>query len=295
MKKNLFSLLVLTVLIAALMIGITGCKQEEADERDALIAQLQEENAALQAQVDSLTAEIETMKQRAALQKWDLAAEAWADGDGATVSFTAVPVSYTDGQSAALSVRMGDLEAESAVCLWNGEAFVGSVELSAADGYSYYCILTSADGSQEEITLDTPDTLKNENLIYLGTSLTTYANLIMDTWNSENNTLTVESGFVQVQTPRLSADGSEVTPSKAELVFHLNGETLESKALELPAGEAAGSYELALENVSFAMPEMKDDYQLDLWLEVTLSNGRNVSVCGGSWYYNSGELLMVVG
>lgn len=295
MKKNLFSLLTLAVMIAALMISFTGCQEETVDERDAQIAQLQEQNAALQAQVEQLTAEIETMKQRAALQKWDLTAEAWADGNGATVTFSAVPVSYTDGQSAALSVRMGDLEAESAVCLWNGEAFVGSVELSAADGYSFFCILTSADGTQEEITLDTPDNAKNENLVYLGTSLTTYANLIVDEWDNENNSLHVGAGYIQVQTPRLSSDGTEVTPAKTELVFHLNGETLERKSLDLPAGEAAGSYELALEDISFAMPEMEDDYQLDLWLEVTLSNGRVVSVCGGSWYYNSGELLLVVG
>lgn len=294
MKKNLFSLLVLIVMIAALMLSVTGCK-EETDDSAAVIAQLQEENAALRAQVEGLTAEIETMKQRAALQSWNLSAEAWDDGNGATVTFTAVPVTYVSGQSAALSVRMGDLEAESTVCLWDGEAFVGSVDLSAADGYSFYCILTSQDGTQEEITLDTPDYAKNENLVYLGTSLTTYANLILDKWDSENNSLNISAGFVQVQTPRLSSDGKEVTPAKAELVFHLNGDALDRKALELPAGEAAGSYELALENISFPMPEMQDDYQLDLWLEVTLSNGRTVSVCGGSWYYNSGELLLVVG
>ena len=242
MKKNLFSLLVLIVMIAALMLCVTGCQEEAAaDERDAMIAQLQEENASLQKQIQALTAELETMKQKAALQSWDLKAEAWPDGNGATVTFTAVPANYTSGQNAAISVRMGDLEAESAMCLWNGEAFVGSVELSAADGYSYYCILTSADGTQEEIVLDNTEIMKNENLVYLGTSLTTYANLILDDWNSENNSLNVVSGFVQVQTPRLSADGTGVTLTKAELVFHLNGEALERRALELPAGEAAGS------------------------------------------------------
>lgn len=297
MKKNLFSTLLLLLLVAALMVGITGCKEEEADDRDTTIAQLQEENAALKAQVESLTNEIETMKQRAALQRWDLTADVWSDGNGATVTFTAVPVSYAPGQAAALSVRMGELEAESAVCLWDSEkeAFVGSVELSAVDGYSYYCILTSADGSQDEIVLDTPENPRNENLVFLGTSLTTYANLIVEKWETANDMLNVSTGYIQVQTPRLSADGSTITPATTELVFKLNGEELERRAVTVPQGEAAGSYELALENAAFKMPAMEDDYQLDLWLEVTLSNGNTISVCGGSWYYNSGELLLVVG
>lgn len=297
MKKNLFSTLLLLLLVAALMVGITGCKEEEADTRDATIAQLQEENAALKAQVESLTNEIETMKQRAALQRWDLTADVWSDGNGATVTFTAVPVSYAPGQAAALSVRMGELEAESAVCLWDSEkeAFVGSVELSAVDGYSYYCILTSADGSQDEIVLDTPENPRNENLVFLGTSLTTYANLIVEKWETANDMLNVSTGYIQVQTPRLSADGNTVTPAATELVFKLNGEELERRAVTVPQGEAAGSYELALENAAFKMPAMEDDYQLDLWLEVTLSNGNTIAVCGGSWYYNSGELLLVVG
>ena len=297
MKKNLISVLLVLVMIAALMLSVTGCKEETADERDALIAQLQEENAALQAQVEALTTEIETMKQRAALQRWDLTADVWSDGNGATVTFTAVPVTYVPGQSAALSVRMGDLEAESAVCLWDAEkeAFVGSVELSAADGYSYYCILTSTDGSQDEIVLDGPEHTRNENLVFLGTSLTAYANLIVEKWETAGNMLNVGSGFIQVQTPRLSAAGTAVTPARAELVFQLNGEEIARKEVSLPQGEAQGSYELALENFGFEMPAMEDDYQLDLWLEVALSNGNSISVCGGSWYYNSGELLLVVG
>lgn len=296
MKKNLISLMLL-LLVAALMVTFTGCKEEQPDDRDATIAQLQEENAALKAQVEALTAEIETMKQRAALQSWELSAAVWSDGNGATVTFTAIPVTYTTGQSAALSVRMGDLEAESAVCLWDADkgAFVGSVELSAVDGYSYYCILTSADGSQDEILLDSPENTRNQDLVYLGTALTTYANLVVDKWETAGEMLNVSTGFVQVQTPRLSADGSPVTIGATELVFKLNGEELERRALSLPQGEAQGSYEMTLENSAFKMPAMEDDYQLDLWLEVKLSSGNTISVCGGSWYYNSGELLLVVG
>ena len=46
---------------------------------------------------------------------------------------------------------------------------------------------------------------------------------------------------------------------------------------------------------SFAMPAAGDDFQLDLLLEITLSNGTTVTAEGGSWYSNNGELDLVVG
>ena len=63
----------------------------------------------------------------------------------------------------------------------------------------------------------------------------------------------------------------------------------------MPAGESAGSYELTLEDVTFDMPKMKDDDQLDLWLEVTLSNGEAITSNGGSWFYSDDALNLMVG
>lgn len=293
MKKNVFSVLTLAVMIVALMVSFTGCSGAD-EESAAYIAELEAANAALQAQIDALTTEIDTMKQRAALQDWTLEAAAWKDGNGATVTFTATPVNYVEGQEAALSVRMGDLEAESTNCVWNGTAFVGSVELSAADGYSYYCILTSLDGSQEEIALNTPENVTNESLVYLGSNLNAYANLIVEDWEATGSNLVVKSGYAQVQMPRLSTSGP-ASLSKASLVLKLNGEETSRMDVSMPAGEGEGSYEMALTDVSFTMPTMADDYQLELYLEVALSTGNTMEVVGGSWYSNNGELLLVVG
>lgn len=292
MKKNLFTVLLVILMIAALMVSFTGCSGQD-EESAARIAELEQENAALQSQIDELNAEMDRMKQRAALQTWTLNATAWNDGNGATVTFNAIPVNYVDGQRAALSVRMGDLEAESTNCIWDGSAFTGSVELGAMDGYSYYCILTSLDGSQEEIELNTPDNVTNESLVYLGSSLTSYANLLVEDWEATDATLTVKSGYAQVQLPRLAS----ITPnlSSAALVLTLNGEEVERQALTMPAGEGEGSYELTLSGNSFSMPAMEDDYQLEMQLEVVLNTGSTVTVSGGSWFCNDGELIMVVG
>lgn len=294
MKKNVFSILVMIVMIAALLVSFTGCSNAADEESAALIAELEAQNAELQAQIADLTAEIESMKQKAALQDWTLDAAPWNDGNGATVTFAATPVSYVDGQKAALSVRMGDLEAESTNCVWNGTAFVGSVELGAADGYSYYCILTSLDGSQEEIALNTPEDVTNETLVYLGTNLNAYANLIVEDWEATATNLVIKSGHIQAQMPRLSAAGT-TSISSAALVLKLNGEETSRSALALPEGEGDGSYEMSLESTSFTMPAMADDYQLELCLEIILSNGNSMQTVGGSWYSNNGELLLIVG
>lgn len=293
MKKNVFSVLVLIVMVAALMVSFTGCNAADEDSA-AKIAELEQVNAALQDKVNALTAELDSMKQKAALQDWTLDAAAWNDGNGATVTFTATPVNYVEGQRAALSVRMGDLEAESTNCVWDGTAFTGSVELTAADGYSYYCILTSANGSQDEIILNSPENITNETLVYLGSNLNAYANMIVEDWEATGTNLVVKSGYVQAQMPRLSANGA-VSIAKAALVLKLNGQESSRQELAIPTGEGDGSYEMSLADISFVMPAMADDYQLDLYLEITLSTGNTIQASGGSWYSNNGELLLVVG
>ena len=78
-------------------------------------------------------------------------------------------------------------------------------------------------------------------------------------------------------------------------MLRLNGEAVEKQALDIPEGEGQGSYELVLSGISFPMPEMEDDYQLELILEVNLSDGQVLTASGGSWYYTGGEMIMVVG
>lgn len=292
MKKNLFSTLLLIVMVAALMVTAAGCgaKDDGSAER---IAALEQENAALKAQIEELTGQAPVVPADTSLKSWSLEAAAWDDGNGATVTFTAVPAAYADGMKAALSVRMNDLEAESTNCVWDGSAFTGSVELGAIDGYSYFCILTAPDGTQEQLELNSPANVTDDALVNLGSSLNAYANLIVEDWTSDKDNLTVSSGHIQVQVPRLT--DNIPTVSASALVLKCNGEEVERKDLTLPAGEGEGSYEVSLSDTAFSMPEMDDDYQLELMLEVSLSNGNTVSVSGGSWYYNDGELTLVVG
>lgn len=297
MKKNLLTKLMAVLMIAVLLVSITACGNKEEEAAADQLAQLQQENAALQAQVNDLTNQLAMLKQKASLETWTMDVIPWAGNAGANVTISAIPKAHVDGQSATISVQLNGLEAESVPCAWDGTAYTATVELNAADGYSYYCILTSLDGSQEQIALNTPENPTEESLIYLASYLNAYANMIVDGdgWKADKKKLTISSGYIQVQMPQLTMGSDAVTVDKAELVLKLSGEEAERQSITLPKGEGEGSYELAITDISFSMPKMDDDHQLDLWLEVVLSDGQTLSTCGGSWYYSNGNLVLAVG
>ena len=295
MTYRIFTRVLALVMAAALMLSLAGCSGSADEENLARIAELEQENEDLRAQIEDLTAQLDALRAPVALAGWTLEAAPWSDGNGATLTFTATPETYLEGQSVALSIRMGDLEAEGATCSWNGTCYEGALELSAADGYSYYCVITNPDGSPSEMALATPENGQRQDLVDLAAHLASYANLILEDWTATAAELKVNSGFAQVQTPRMTVGNAAITVSSANLVLGLDSQEVSRQALQLPEGEGEGAYELALSNIAFTLPEMGEDSQLDLWLEVVLSTGQTLTVSGGSWYHNGGELLMVVG
>lgn len=289
-RTRLFSVTLWVLMCSVLVLALAGCGKEKEDK----VTTLESENAQLQEELDSANAQLDQLE-KAGLKTWDLSAIAWIDANGATVTFTGEPNAHEDGQTAQLLVRFNGEEMASQDCTWDGSKYTAVVDLEAADGYSYTCVLTAADGTMEQIVLSSPDNPTVDTLVYMQSSLTAYCNLFVADYEVKDEKMNITSGYVQVQLPQISADGSKVTFEGAELVFLLNGETLETQKIDLPQGEGAGSYESALTSVSFNMPEMKDDYQLDLNLNVKLSGGSTITANGGSWFYNNGKLNMVVG
>lgn len=286
MNRRMLSRLLVLVMAAALLVCFTGCGNDEE------LAALQEENAALKAQVESMASQLSELGQYAGLKDFTSTAVAWADNDGATVSITATPLLYTEGQSASISVLLEGQEAKNVPCNWNGTAYTASVELTAADGYTFLCALTSANGNVSEFVLDSAEM---DAVVYLATNLSSYANMVVDGWEEKDGQLVLTSGYIQVQTPRLSGNGGAVTVTGSSLVLQLDGKEFRRMELTIPQGENENSYELMLTDLVLDMPETEGDYQLDLILEVTTSGGQTLTAAGGSWYYTDGDLLLVVG
>lgn len=229
------------------------------------------------------------------LASWSLDATTWSSPNGATVNLTAVPNSYSKGQTAAFIVRLEGEEVENVPCEWKDKQYTASADLNAADGYCYYVLLTAADGSQVEVPVNTPTDPTEESLINMEASLNSYCDLTVETSAFDGGKLTITKGQVQVQPPRITNAGQTITCSEAVLVLTFNGEEVSRETLTLPEADAAGRYVLDLTSTAFTVPAMEDDQQLSLRLDVTLSNGQSLTAPGGTWFYNGGELLSAVG
>ena len=292
-RKNILSFVAVVLVLAMVMAGC-GSKTADADTPEQQIAALKQENEQLRSQIDTLTRQLESL-QSAILTDWSLNALASSDRTAATLTFIAVPASESEGQTLSLIVNLNGLEAESVPCTMDGSRYTATVELPAADGYSFYCLLTGPTGTMQQIPLITPDNPGDGSLINLGSSLSAYCSLFVDKWNYNDGKLTVENAYVQAQMPVISTGGDNVTPSSAALVFLHNGQELERKELTLNDGEGDGSFEATISGLTFATPKLEEDHHLDLELVITLSDGSTLSYDGCSWFVADGNLNPVMG
>ena len=293
-KRRPLQLLILAAVAIAMVLSMTACGEKEPAIDPEYVAQLEQENADLRMQVEDLSGQLGEMERNAVLKDYTLKAAPREDSTGAVVTLTATPMSRREGQTARIIVRLDGEEAASQEAQWNGDAYTASFDLDAADGYGYYCVLTEEDGTQKQAVLANADNPVYDTCIYLATSLNPYCNMFMQNWAQEDGQLILSSGYIQVQMPRITSDR---TPdySSAELVLQLNGEEIERQPVDIPRGEGEGSYEMAVSDIRFTMPAMEDDYQLDLWLEVTLTDGSQLTLNGCSWSYSDGDLIIAVG
>lgn len=282
-----------TALIAALALCATvilsGCgKESKADANTTAPAQTTE---ATQATASAPAGSLAHVEAEGSLQSWELTAQVWSSSNGATVTLTAQPRAYEKGQGASFVVRLEGKEVENVSCSWDGKYYTASADLEAADGYEFECVLFPPQGVGEHYTLSDA----YDSLVYMKRSLDAYCNLYISDFKDADGKFTITAGWASVQLPQLTTAGTTIGFQKAQLVFTLNGETVETQDVSLPQGEGQGSYESSLSNISFTMPQMDDDYQLDLTLVVTLTNGEELTADGGSWFYNNNELKMAAG
>ena len=299
-KNTILSVLALVLALAALAVSLLNAfapGPDRAYENPALeeqVNQLQSQVDALQSRLDALSTRLDAVAMGDGLANWSLDAVPRADGTGADVTLTALPAAPEEGLTVQFSVRLQGREVANVPCQQTESGFTATVSLDAADGYSYYCIFLGADGSRRQFALSTPENPVADLPVYLETSLASYCNMMVDSWLDDGSAITLTSAYIQVQLPRLSAEG-ELTAEKAQLVLYRNSEEVSRTDITLQPGEAPGSYELEISDQTVPLPELEEDDYLDLWLEVTLSDGRTLSTAGAGWFSSPDGLFLVVG
>lgn len=296
-KKNILS--VIALCLAALSLVVSGIAvlnpgQAETDYA-AEIDALRDHNALLQSQLDALSAQIGSSTQGGGLKGWDLSLTPWENATGASVTLTAVPASYEEGMNAALSVRLGGKEVENVPCSWTGDSFTATVELPAEDGYGYYCVLMDPEGVKQQFALTSTENPVLDVPVYLASALKSYCNMTVDSWYDADGVLTLSLAFVQAQLPRVAVGGQVPEIQSAQLKLNHNGNAFSTLPITLTESGGQGAYELTVSGAELAMPEMELEDYLDLYLEITLSDGQTLTALGASWYCNEDGIFAVMG
>ena len=115
-----------------------------------------------------------------------------------------------------------------------------------------------------------------------------YCNLIIGDWIFEEGRLTVSTAFAQALAENTALE-------RAFIVLTVNGDALHMLSIEMAPGEATDSYELDLSELLFDVPALADGDAVELLLEITLSDGRILTSCGGNWEYLENNLQMIAG
>lgn len=272
--------------IAALAVSLYTffAPQTEQSDYAARMEALEAQNQALQARIDALTGQIESP----ALGTAALTAAGWTDGRGADITLTLTPDAYADGDTAAFRALLGGAVVAEADCQWNGSAFTAVLPVPAGNGYTY----TVTTGGVTHI-VSSPDSPVYPELVDLADALSAYCNMILGDWYVRDEVLTLETGYVHIQTPQLGGDS--VTCVSARAVLKNDGAVLGSSEIPLAPGECGGSYECALTDLTLSLPTLEEGQQADLWLEAELSSGQILTTCAGTWYAMPGGWSMAAG
>ena len=177
------------LLAAVLAVTAAGCKADTS-EYEKRISELEAENAALRAQIDTLSAQLGDAG-GLYLSDWDLSASIWEGSGGADITLTATPAAFRDGMTAEFLVYLDSQIASSTSCSWDGTSFTAKAKLPVADGYSYFCILSDNAGETSQILLSSPESPVEDSLVYLQTSLTAYCNLFLGDWSVQDGRLMI--------------------------------------------------------------------------------------------------------
>lgn len=261
-RNNILTILALTLVIALMLCACGGQEPEQTQVSGEL-----------------------------SLGGWSLSPETWSSPNGATIHLDAETNFTEDAASAEFVVRQGDADVVNAPCTWNGTTITAEAELNAADGYTYFVVLTDKDGQLTEIPLSEVDS----SLTNLASALTSYCNVLVSDSEIQQDKLVITTGSVEIQVPRITDQNEDILCSKTQLVLTLDAEQLGTTEITPAESEVPGGYEANLSGISFDIPAMEQDGQLTLRLEVELSNGQKLSAEGGSWTYMDGQIVSTVG
>lgn len=227
------SWLPLAVAIAALALSITTTVKlsNQVAYSGGMLNQLSINYNNMKRDIEYISGQVESMAQgQKLLAEFDLSAVALDDLSGAKLTFNGVPKSWGPQDAGVITARLEGREVTRSECIWDGTALCAELELTAADGYEYYFLLTRADGTQEQQNL-TPD-IEDPYVIQMAEGLSFSCefhydgSLAREAAGSEFWRMYANSFDVGLTLPPLLGDREDLTLESAELVLYRSGQEI---------------------------------------------------------------------
>lgn len=262
------------------------------------------QNASIQAQLNSLTNRLDAMaaaeeEQSKLLSDYSFDLEVWTDVPGADVIFSAVPKSWTEGDSAYLTFQIPGENAIQADCKWDGAFLTATVPLEAKDGYQICLTIVHTDGSLEQQVLYKYDIENLANELTVGCEVTwgtakfRFKEALLE--------MEVVDGEVHVTRPGIA--GSDIYFTAIDYILYQSSadgyrEVARYNLYEhIPITEEGVAYGPEIwcyGKPIFTVPDIQDGDGLELWVKAEMSNGMSAMEMAGSWAYNNGEFIAAV-
>ena len=177
-------------------------------------------------------------------------------------------------------------------------ALVALVCALIAVGLSVFSLLALQDATDRMAALEQKNAFLQEQVNTLAAfqnsvSSDAYCHLMVNQWSSDLTNLTVVNGVAQVTVT--TSGSSELLVQSAQLVLRQGVREFSRIPVSLLVGENGTNFEALLENISFPLPELEENDQVDLWLEVVLSDGQILLSPACGWYRSGNDLFMVAG
>lgn len=295
-------LVVLVGVIGFASIFFVSTLKKPVPDYSAQIAKLESSYSGIQTQLSALSGRISSMsasieEENSTLSGYRFYLEPNNEEKTVTVSIEAIPKMWNAETTAMLYVRLDGAQYANAAFQWDGSAYIVSADVAYHDGYEYWMVLETPEGTQESVQLY--DTVaqypRREYAITCEVTVGTSRYL-----KAQNHLAT--SGFeAHVRLPDSFALSlrEDVSWEYAEwMLYHIRGPQREI-AFSEPLFYIYGNDDAFTEawfylNKELPLPELQDGDGLELWCRAGLTNGLSASTLACSWACVNGELIQSV-
>ena len=292
-----------TVAAVILLASYLGGNRRLIDEYSWQLSQLQRDYSILRGELSSLSGRLDQLMEAAEEQDHLLSDYSWEiltmnGSDHGRVFFTLIPKNWEEGATAAIVARRDGQVVKSEECQWDGSAYTGRLILPPENGYEYYFTVTRSGVNElgapvsvqahQRLQADEAENLKRFLQVACSAKVKEYQLL------PKEGEVKLHGVNLTGQMPDWLIKSSEGEGSwtECDLVLYMNGEEMERLALleQFPELPGSNQFHVQVDEAVFHYGSLRDGDELEVWLEVALSNWQTGRAFAAGWCLEDVEI-----